>query len=841
MKLHKLIIHNLASIEDAVIDFDAQPLAGSDVFLISGDTGSGKSTILDAICLALYGRTPRLTHFPATAARSDTPFEERVKDVRQLMRRGTGEASVTLSFEDSAGEKYTAEWEVHRSGRKASGNMQDDRRTLTVSYGDTERVLRNKKEIETEIDRAVGLDFEQFCRTTMLAQGEFTRFLISKDEDKSQILEKITGTEVYSEMGRRVYQETVQRKQEYEDANRVVSNVVLLNAEQIAEIEKSLADGEMQRREVAASLATIVAKLQWLHTEATLTAQHAEAQKRLAAAQDTTKAAGEGIAACDRWLAERESQRKVYANEQTIVALLRVYYTGNQMIAKVMASVAEARKKMSGELQQRADKLQERSKAAEKDLADAQAAVEAAAKQKAQYEEQIAAKETELASASTLRDTKEAIYKGIKESVGDWAKALRADLKEGDTCPVCGQLIVNHLPHEEELELLFGKAKGEYDAAVAKVKALTAELHAMRKMANDNEVAAWRQLNKCRDAVTDCVKDKQTLDAEMAKCNETIHAADSLIATKKEEVNDAENKVRELVGNTQWQNDWRTATAAFVEEMRKAIKEYNDTVERRQQLVQHQRDAENEAKGRLDGIAAQLSAHREVKPQMADNDDAASLTILRKEAEDTMRTIDQRQGAMRQQLAADDRDRRELSEKIARRDKLLAVYRKWDRLCNLIGDQTGKKFRNIAQSYVLANLIHSANAYMKSLSDRYTLHVIPETFIITVDDTWGDGYARPVSTLSGGETFLTSLALALALSDIGSHLAVDTLFIDEGFGTLSGEPLQKAVTTLRSLHSQTGRHVGIISHIDELRERIPVQIRVLQQGVNSASKIEIVG
>ena len=79
------------------------------------------------------------------------------------------------------------------------------------------------------------------------------------------------------------------------------------------------------------------------------------------------------------------------------------------------------------------------------------------------------------------------------------------------------------------------------------------------------------------------------------------------------------------------------------------------------------------------------------------------------------------------------------------------------------------------------------------------------------------------------------------MSDIGSHLAVDTLFIDEGFGTLSGEPLQKAVTTLRSLHSQTGRHVGIISHIDELRERIPVQIRVLQQGVNSASKIEIVG
>ena len=219
----------------------------------------------------------------------------------------------------------------------------------------------------------------------------------------------------------------------------------------------------------------------------------------------------------------------------------------------------------------------------------------------------------------------------------------------------------------------------------------------------------------------------------------------------------------------------------------------------------------------------------------------ATLVERRSEAEEALRGIDQRQGAMRQQIDDDARNRRELSAKIARRDTMLAVYRKWDRLCNLIGDQTGKKFRNIAQSYVLANLIHSANAYMETLSGRYTLHVIPETFIITVNDTWGDGHARPVSTLSGGETFLTSLALALALSDIGSHLAVDTLFIDEGFGTLSGEPLQNAVATLRSLHSQTGRHVGIISHVEELRERIPVQIRVLQDGVNSASRIEIVG
>ena len=840
MKLHKLTIHNLASIEDAVIDFDAPPLATSDVFLICGNTGSGKSTILDAISLALYGRTPRMSHFPAGLAKSDTPFEERVKDVRQLMRRGSGEASVTLSFESVGGEQYTATWEVHRSGRKAAGNMQDDRRTLTVSFGDTERIFRNKKEIETEIDSAVGLDFEQFCRTTLLAQGEFTRFLISKDEDKSQILEKITGTEVYSALGQKVYQETVRRRQEYEQVNREVSNVILFDAERIAELEKAIADGEVQRKDTATRLSGVEARLQWLQTEAALVAQQAEAVKRLEEAQDATKAAGEGIVACDRWLEEKAPQRNVYLNEQTIVELLRVYYAGNQKIVKETSNIAAVKERLGGEMKQRADKLKEQAKGVEKALVEAQAAVTAAARQKEQTEARIADKEAELTAANTLRDTKEAVYKGIKESVGDWAKALRADLKEGDTCPVCGQLVSSHLPQEEELERLFGNAKGEMDAAVAKVKTLTAELNAMRKTINDSEVAAWRQMDRCRAAQAASVKDMQSLEMEVARCNETIHASEALIASKKDEVADAAAKVNGLVGETKWQNDWRTATASFVDELRKEVKQYNEIVEKRRQLVQHQRDAENEAKGRLDAITAQLEAHRKGADSSELRTDSVELETELSALREALRAIDQRQGAMRQQLDDDTRNRKELAGKIAHRDELLAVYRKWDRLCSLIGDQTGKKFRNIAQSYVLANLIHSANAYMKTLSGRYTLNVIPETFVITVSDTWGDGQARPVSTLSGGETFLTSLALALALSDIGSHLAVDTLFIDEGFGTLSGEPLQNAVATLRSLHSQTGRHVGIISHIDELRERIPVQIQVQQEGINTASKVECV-
>ncbi len=145
-----------------------------------------------------------------------------------------------------------------------------------------------------------------------------------------------------------------------------------------------------------------------------------------------------------------------------------------------------------------------------------------------------------------------------------------------------------------------------------------------------------------------------------------------------------------------------------------------------------------------------------------------------------------------------------------------------------------------SQSYVLTSLIHSANSYIKTLTDRYTLQVTPGTFIISIEDAYQGFVSRAASTISGGESFLVSLSLALALSDIGQTLSVDTLFIDEGFGTLSGVPLQNAINTLRSLHIKAGRHVGIRSHVEELQERIPVQIQVNQEGNNSCSKIKII-
>ena len=132
MKLQRLTIHNIASIEDAVINFDAEPLAGSDVFLITGETGSGKSTILDAICLALYADTPRLDNSKMQGKiKIGEEKTMAVDDPRNLLRRNTGYGFAELAFTDSKGVHYEARWEVQRARKKADGAIQPKAWTLT--------------------------------------------------------------------------------------------------------------------------------------------------------------------------------------------------------------------------------------------------------------------------------------------------------------------------------------------------------------------------------------------------------------------------------------------------------------------------------------------------------------------------------------------------------------------------------------------------------------------------------------------------------------------------------------------------------------------------------------
>ncbi|MFI8009754.1 AAA family ATPase [Acinetobacter sp. ABJ_C4_1] len=165
---------------------------------------------------------------------------------------------------------------------------------------------------------------------------------------------------------------------------------------------------------------------------------------------------------------------------------------------------------------------------------------------------------------------------------------------------------------------------------------------------------------------------------------------------------------------------------------------------------------------------------------------------------------------------------------------------RWSKISGLIGDAKGKEFRDYAQQYHLDILVEHANQQLAMLSQRYTLKRLDQSLSLAIIDHDMDGETRSVASLSGGESFLTALALSLAIANMASgSMKIESLFIDEGFGTLDASSLHMVMNALDQLQNQ-GRQVILISHIQEMHERIPVQIQVKPLGAG-ASTIEVVG
>jgi exonuclease SbcC len=191
------------------------------------------------------------------------------------------------------------------------------------------------------------------------------------------------------------------------------------------------------------------------------------------------------------------------------------------------------------------------------------------------------------------------------------------------------------------------------------------------------------------------------------------------------------------------------------------------------------------------------------------------------------RQLSLRQGEIRAQLSGDDARRAGQQSLFAAIEQKQADYDIWQKLNSLIGSADGAKFRKFAQGLTLDHLVYLANQQLERLHGRYQLRRKSSGELeLEVVDTWQADAARDTRTLSGGESFLVSLALALALSDLVSHkTSIDSLFLDEGFGTLDGETLEVALDALDSLNA-SGKMIGVISHVEALKERIPVQLKV---------------
>lgn len=206
MKIEKIIIRNIASIEgEQTIDFTQEPLRSAALFAITGNTGAGKSTILDAICLCLYNRAPRLEgveqiHNEDLQQATEKAQQVQAKSTATLLRRGKKEGGAEIVFTTLAGERYEATWSVRV---KRTGTYDSPERTLRCTAPN--KLRYDRSEIQTTIENAIGLSYEQFTRTVILAQNSFANFLRAKANEKAVLLEKLTGTEIYGSISKNIY------------------------------------------------------------------------------------------------------------------------------------------------------------------------------------------------------------------------------------------------------------------------------------------------------------------------------------------------------------------------------------------------------------------------------------------------------------------------------------------------------------------------------------------------------------------------------------------------------------------------------------------------------------
>lgn len=266
MKFKKLEIHNINSIAEAVIDFEHLMPEDQHIFMIWGPSGAGKSTILDAICMALFCKTPRLQSIAEKKENQyvdpEFQFSDRAKgiainDLRQYLKRGTKDGYCALQFVGNDSVTYTAKtaFSINRNG-----NLNNIEWSLTSENG----VWSKVKEVEQQVVTVTGLTYEQFCRTTMLAQGEFTKFMKSDQNAKAEILEKLTDTSVFSEIGRKIYEKYSQKNKELEQLNRENENIVRLNDEQIAECQAQISTIENESKQLEEELNSLTQKAAWI-------------------------------------------------------------------------------------------------------------------------------------------------------------------------------------------------------------------------------------------------------------------------------------------------------------------------------------------------------------------------------------------------------------------------------------------------------------------------------------------------------------------------------------------------------------------------------------------------
>ena len=793
-----------------------EALGRSGLYLITGDTGAGKTTLFDAITYALYDHS-------SGGVRDGAMLRSKYADP------GTP-TFVELEFE-VRGQRCTVRRNPEYPRPKARGEgFTTEKADATLTYADGRPPVTKAKEVTAAVTELIGLDYNQFSQIAMIAQGQFNRLLNATTEERSRIFRKLFRTQRYQKLQDALQEENARLTAQRSSLNTAITTVLggLALSAQDPQREELAALSAQTEPETAQELLQALTARQEADT-ARAAQELAALDTRLSAVQAALGAA-EQVDRLRRELDQNLAHARENARLETARAAARrealAALEAQQTAAETeLAALADADTRRV-ELGAEADRLAQREQALNElgqSLTTYQAVKAAAAAAQDRYKT-ASARQTE---AGTARDRLERAFLDAQ------AGLLAQGLAEGVPCPVCGS---THHPAK---------------AALPRTAPTQAQVNAAKQAAAASDQAAQEASAAAGAAVTREKEGRARLrkDAE-ALLPERFTSPDGPVPLSVTLLRTA------LAEETQ---ALRTAKADL-----SARRSQNASACRRRQELEAQRPTRNAQRTALEAQAAAAqqnaaaaeSAVRTLEAQAAGAAPAQDLAALREQQAallDRRRPLAEQEKALNAQLQPNRKAAAEYRRLSAERQTLEQRWQWVNALAATTGGTLNSKQKIRLEAYIQMQyldriLIHANTRLMQMTAGQYELERVgaenqrsQSGLDLGVIDHY-NGTRRSVKTLSGGESFKASLALALGLSDevqrTAGGIRLDTLFLDEGFGSLDDESLEQAIRVLSGL-TEGDRLVGIISHVAALKDRIDRQL-VVKKDRTGGSRVEMI-
>jgi DNA repair protein SbcC/Rad50 len=763
----------------------------AEYFVLAGPTGSGKSTIIDAICFALYGSVPRYGHRGIVAP---------------VITQGQLEAKVRLDFSVD-GARYTAVRVVRRSRSGATTKEARLERGGDVIAGTADELT----EAVTEI---VGLSFEHFTKCVVLPQGEFARFLHDKPADRQDMLVRLLNLGVYEVMRQMAHQEAVKARSERDVAAHRLEN-------EFADFTAEALDGAKAR----------VQRLERLRNQVDEVMPHLEALTGEAASAET---AAEQAEAWVELLCALEVPGEMAAFGDDMAHALKGLEEAEEMLkgaSEAVIAADSARKELP-----RRDPLADAASAHRRRAALLEAA---AVKSTAVKKLEAAAAKARSALETAQRRHDRALEAEAAARAEHAAVHLAASLSEGKPCPVCLQRVEKLPKHPPAAKLERAQAAVE--------KSGRAKQEAERKLQNaSNTVAAGRA-----EAEADA-KQLAALDKELESYPDPDEVAEQLALIDAADMAIDEARAKEAAARAD-----DTRARDVIEKLRERERVERERFEKQRDLVVPL-NPPSAARAELAADWEQLVKWAGTQVPKLTKDAAAARAKSGKvsaQCDDLLKALAESCIECDVEIEGDDVKVATATAAANAKVRVTEVEKGIDTAAKLRTELEAKSLEHevaaaLAQHLkasgferwligeALLRLVDGATSILRELSD--------DQYSLAIDDNWNflgtdhhnANEERSAKTLSGGETFLASLALALALSDQLVELAaqgsarLEAIFLDEGFGTLDPETLDTAEASIANLAAR-GRMVGVITHVRDLADRIPLQFRVTKDARTS--------